>query len=560
MHCMGLKFLRTIITVSCVFFTACSGGGGGGGSSNASGNTELASLNLAFSPIKLEETIGEGDTAPINVDATVNQLIANPVFVVITDVVGAITADVAVKKNTDTSYTVTLNTSPNLPLGLHAGVVEVKLCQDQLCISQYPNSPFYLPYEFKIVSNTNLTSLIKWTGVSDWETYQGNAGHTGYVPVTLNPNNFTPRWRWKAPIDSGTPSFEIYNGTVRTNSVAVTDNSVFITTAMQYNNKIYAINEADGTIKWQNPLLGEANPAAASNGKVFVATTNFSYTFMWSFATTDGVQLSQVPFSSQYATYYAPTIYGAAVFSPGGYFGGLNSFNFTDGSNNWFTEGTQFDGWTPAVDSQYLYYFDAWKGALGTGALKIVNKADGSLAFSILEPYRTYDPAYFPCSQIIETPVIGSNNSVISLDGKCTLNHLTSFNTAMRSTNWSLDGHFFSPTIANGTIYVMNRVTKQLEARNERDGSLQWSWKPSETYEIETCFAKNIVVTNNIVFVSMYQRVYAIEISSHQVVWKYWKPGELAISNNGILYIKSIDNNCNGNQRTSGALVAINLQ
>jgi len=62
------------------------------------------------------------------------------------------------------------------------------------------------------------------------------------------------------------------------------------------------------------------------------------------------------------------------------------------------------------------------------------------------------------------------------------------------------------------------------------------------------------VVTNNLVFVSTDANVYAIDLSSHQAVWQYAKPGMLAISGSSILYIAT------GATLSDGNLVAIKLK
>lgn len=70
----------------------------------------------------------------------------------------------------------------------------------------------------------------------------------------------------------------------------------------------------------------------------------------------------------------------------------------------------------------------------------------------------------------------------------------------------------------------------------------------------DTSFHRNIVATHNLVFVSTDQNVYAIDLTTHQAVWSYPKPGMLAISSRGLLLIST------GATISDGNLVAIKLQ
>ena len=79
-------------------------------------------------------------------------------------------------------------------------------------------------------------------------------------------------------------------------------------------------------------------------------------------------------------------------------------------------------------------------------------------------------------------------------------------------------------------------------------GTLLWSWPVPEADG--TAPAHNVVVTDNLAFVSTASKVYAVNLSSHASTWSYPYGGALAISANGVLYVN----------RDDGAIGAINLQ
>jgi hypothetical protein len=292
--------------------------------------------------------------------------------------------------------------------------------------------------------------------------------------------------------------------------------------------KLFALNEYDGSVQWSYDFGGvyALNPPAVSGGRVFAATSGHADTFMWAFPADTGTPyLFKTAFSSQWDQYYAPTIDNGVVYTNGGYYGGMYAFNITDGSIKWFVALTQYEEWTPAVDANYAYAYT------GNAGLSIISKSTGSLVRKLADPSYSWN-GY----SISGSPVVGSG-SIISVNGKnlSSGNDLISFSTT--SINWSVAGYYpTNPALANGVLYIVNKSPYRLEARDETDGSLLWTWTPDGTGE--TDFVGNVVATDNLVFLSTNKRVYAVSLSTHLPVWSYGKPGDLAISSNGILYIR----------------------
>ncbi len=124
--------------------------------------------------------------------------------------------------------------------------------------------------------------------------------------------------------------------------------------------------------------------------------------------------------------------------------------------------------------------------------------------------------------------------------------------------NWAVSGAFeTNPVLANNVLYTRNSLTFQLEVRDEFSGDLLWTWTPPETAQLSG-FYGNMTATDNIVFVSTTKRLYAVDINIHETVWSYVKPGKLAMSNNGVLYVNTP--NSVGYQWVNGEVDAINLK
>lgn len=419
-------------------------------------------------------------------------------------------------------HTDTLRTPATLPAGVHEGYVRVSLCQNSACSSHYPGSPLLIPYTVTVIGSTNLTPLAALAGAPDWQTYQGNAGHTGHVPVTLDPAAFSPRWSWILP-DTG----------VTLSPVATADDQVYVTASGYFttDTKLYALDEAAGGKAWERSFgsLYALNPPAAMPGKVFIASSKGTATsaYMWGLSAADGAALFKTPIAAQWEDYLAPTIRDGKVYTNGGAYGGLYCFNISDGTQAWFNANlAQYDSWTPAVDSLYAYAYVGYQFA-------VINVSDGSLAFQLSDPdfnWNGYD--------MEAAPVLGSNGHVILVNGPGKANKLRSYDIAGQALAWSVSGAFASnPVLANGVIYVTNAVPFRLEARSEADGSLLWSWTPPSAST--TSFVGNVVATDNLVFVSTNTGTTAISLATHQPVWNHAKSGALAISANGILYIST---------------------
>ncbi|UQV46372.1 PQQ-binding-like beta-propeller repeat protein [Janthinobacterium lividum] len=116
-----------------------------------------------------------------------------------------------------------------------------------------------------------------------------------------------------------------------------------------------------------------------------------------------------------------------------------------------------------------------------------------------------------------------------------------------KNLRWSTPGSYpGNPAYADGVIFAANNETLMLEARKEADGTLIWSWTaPSDARS----FNSDVLVTNNLIFVSTATTTYAIDRTTHGSVWSYKASGKLAMSANGILYIKG-----------DTTIVAINLK
>jgi outer membrane protein assembly factor BamB len=304
--------------------------------------------------------------------------------------------------------------------------------------------------------------------------------------------------------------------------------------------ELFSYKEADGSQVWSHSFgdltFPNTNPPAFSGSTVFIAAGSQSSTYMFAFDAASGMQVFKAQMASQWEHYFAPTIANGLVYSDGGSYGGMFAFDTTTGAQQFFAPVGQYDGWTPAVDVNNAY---AYTG----GSLGIYNNKTGVLIGSISDPTYSWN-GYTTAG----APVLGGANIVYAgnLSNKSS-NSIVSFDTLNMAVRWSIPGAYSgNPAYSGGTLFASNNSPFALEAYNEADGSKQWTWTPSAG---DSQFVSDVFVTNNLVFVSTDTNTYAIDRSTHRSVWTYPASGSLALSANGVLYIKG-----------TYSIVAVNLR
>jgi len=520
--------------------------------SNPSGSANF-SLALKVFTVKVESgsiarIAAEG--SPLNpavIVRPVNMDFGTALYSTATDSTGIIQSAVSVSANSDGTYALLLTTNPSVSPNVFAGTVTLKLCKDANCATLQDVPSVDVPFSVNVLGTSSPwpgdhpTTLSSWSGVQEWATFQGNAAHTGYVPVGVNPDKFTTRWTHSP--------FPLYGGFLSGKANLVTANGLFFVASSNYldSGNLSARRESDGSEVWHYSFTGmsypSANPPAVANGAVYVAAGHQGETYMFAFQATDGTVLFRSSMTSQWEDYLAPTVGpNGMIYTNAGTYGGLYSFN-PSGNQLFFAHQAQTSDWTPAVDASAVY---AYTG----GMLTVMDPLSGAVTHQILDPtFQNY------IYQIGGSPVLGATGSVFAanyansvLNGGAIGNTLINFRTATDSIGWQVPGNFpTTPAYRLGVLYAANQNPLRLEARAEADGALQWSWTPYYAGDLQ--FLSEVLVTDSHVFVSTNRATFAIDLTTHRPSWAFPKAGKLALSPNGILYIHASD-----------ALVAINLK
>jgi len=321
---------------------------------------------------------------------------------------------------------------------------------------------------------------------------------------------------------------------------------------------LYALKETDGSTSWTYALGQTASegPAAFLNGTVYLPSTDPSEgCAMWALDAMQGTYKFKMTTSCQWSSFFAPTPSNGSVLQTS-QAGEVYSFATADGTLQWSAPSGASDQATPAADQQYVYQY----GALGSGGgLNVFDRTTGSLVTAITDPFWPGTGS----SSVFSAPAVGANGDVISFSGggfsgqaassseQYESRVIVSYDIATQAYKWRTQNSYLThPAIANGVVYAGRNAPATLDAISEADGHIEWSWTPPAG---DTEFHRNIVVTRNLLFVSTDVNVYAIDLTTHQAVWHYPKPGTIAISAAPMLYIVT------GVRVSDGNLVAIKL-
>lgn len=564
-----MKHWFAVAALAALTLLSACGGGGGSSSGGSSGSGGAGGSSTPTISVVASATSGSA-SAQEGVAATVTFTVTAASSAITTPIV----ADLAYDKTVFASvtavagsagvYTVTATTVAGLAPGSYTSPITFRLCEDAGCSVVYTTST--------VTYTTTLT-----VKPADWATYQGNSAHTGFVDVTLDASKFAKAWGWTLPA-AGTYATAI-------NSVATGNGDVFVAKD-DYNGNgyVYALNETDGSVVW-TANLGNAvseSPPAYANGRVYVTVLtsgNGGNTLQLDAKT--GAVLNRFAFYGAGNVLSAPVVANNQLITPFisqdpkqilavFYIAVINSFAL-DGSNSAMQAGASGGSRTSqavAADATGLYYYSTPSWERYTDYMDVFDASNLTLKASISDTYApsqppsiggsTVDDGYYGAPVIADAKTVlsysGADYSGVPLSSAEPLNSraLVSFGRSANTLGWkSAASYLTTPAVAKGVVYLARNGPAVLDALDVSTGAVLWSWSAPAG---DTAFHRNVVVVNNLVFVSTDKAVYAIDLTTHQKVWSYAAAGQLAISSNLVLYIAT------GATASDGGLVAIRLQ
>lgn len=408
------------------------------------------------------------------------------------------------------------------------------------------------PWIFAIVATLGVAAASAQVAgrVPDWDSVQGNAQHTGHVPLTLQPTKARTVWEWRSPrAGDGVTPF-VNPVTVVGGRIAVSDDDYFSPQSL------YLLNEADGSVLWTHAFAADTpglNPPTLKGDHVYVATSGHEATRMHAFDAATGALVWQTAFPGQWPHFLAPTVDGSQVLSAGGYYGGVYGFRRQNGAEVGSNTTLPFvDLFTPAVDDTRMFVYT-------TDRLNIIDRR--SFAVTVISDPA---PSSTCCGSYLGAPMLSlARQRVLAFSGDSFSGRassstggfyaraIVSFDLARQVLEWRSEDLFITqPALAHGLVFAGSNTPLRLAALHEADGSLAWGWAPADG---ATQFCRNVVATDSHVFVSTDRAVHAIDLATRQSVWSIPVAGELALSARGTLLINE------GCRESTGRLVAVKL-
>jgi outer membrane protein assembly factor BamB len=472
------------------------------------------------------------------------------------------------------------------------------VCSDLSCSTVYGETN--LPYDFTVESSSNITTLTTLAGISDWQTERGDVSQANYVPITLNPSSFTVRWL-QTNMEQLVPAGYVPGAKLVTDSadrlvVAEIPTSNDPNSSTPAVGGFLAFSETDGSPVWRETLVDasgapqQAGPLAISNGIVYTTQGpqigaqyggNVSFTGL---NAKTGAVVFQTPISDTFNIQVtanagcgpgSPLVEGSRVLvNPGcipngGSFGAtpVAAFDGATGQSLW-TGGPQGGsvGTSIASDGNDLYYIVP--RATGAPTLTALSQTNGSMQWqSTLGDGVGYAYA---------TPALDGLGGAVLVANTSTGALVDRYNLTSRQLAWQITTPPQQPApiaqsmaVANGMLYfaygeviLTPGPNPTVLALNLNDGSTAWSWSPPASSDFLTRIV-DMIATNNLLFVSATNGVYAVDLSTHQTVWTLPIPGDaMAISPSGTLYVvTAVENYLKSSSYISSgqALVSVNL-
>ena len=511
----------------------CGGGGGSdsgddGGSSTpppAPGPSGTVTITPR-GPVTATATVGETATAILEGTWKASDGAAGaPVHLKVVDLGDAFNAPGVKPAPTNGTFRYELAIRNDLIAGMHADRLEITACADTACSQTY-GTPVQVDYRIEI------------TSLGEWETLMRDASHTSYVPTRIDPARLKLAWEWTAPMAPSAVESYIARPTTTSGSLLVISGNT-MSDGSQRGSTVVQFDEADGTSRWNRPISDELHGVApGSNGKlVYLAKVGGNELITALDGKTGAVAFTYAETTQPLATTLAPSRRDGTMYFFAGYNGDeLHAANAETGVRDWAMPRVGLLSATPTIDDTYVYY-------PAGQTIEMLDRRTGAHVASIFDPSADGTP--LPGSGAV---VLGGRGNLIARsyrDGYGA--RLSSFSIADRSWEWTTTSNynqFFA--VADGVIYALRGgYSLTLDAIDERNGQVLWSWSPPAEYATQKNTLGNVVATQGMVFFGTQDNtggtswVWAVDTAQRKDVWRTPGAGYIVISGSRTVYLCS---------------------
>lgn len=355
----------------------------------------------------------------------------------------------------------------------------------------------------------------------NWTMWQGNAGHTGYLPDTLLIDRRTFAWSERA-------------APTAISGLAVSTDTVFTSNSVNYQlngnliAQLGAQSLSDGSALWAvNFAPGVTiTPPAYADGRVFVVeniTADFDTAgqpFLSGFDAKTGEALFRVQLPLAGTMYNSPTVADGQIFfdlqvNDAPFATPFNSFGSAAAANGqllWQSATSNGDGQMPTWFDGHIYGYSTqlniYEAINGVSEGAIVNPADTTNNASGLAPLVTGAMAYAT-----------QGGKIVALD------------LSVPQVAWIEDVNATGQVATDGSS-VFYLSAGALTLRDSADGTLQWGWEAPSGDPGTTGgqLTDNFIVTKTHVILTDFDSTYFIDRRTHKLVGSYTVGGLIALA------------------------------
>jgi len=289
-----------------------------------------------------------------------------------------------------------------------------------------------------------------------WTTFQGDAGHTGFIDRYLS--SAPARVLWSRPVLGGAIT-----------GVAIGSGLVFVTASdpLMLESSLVALDLASGSEQWRKTYPGTysiGDPAYdPALQRVFVQTNMFPFVFAFlrAYAAHDGAFHWRAELAIQTQSSRAPVVAGGKVFTQAGYYGGIYAFVADSGEFRWYTQLPQVVGWSPtaAGNNTLLAYTDR---------LDVLDQDTGANVATI------GDPGFENFGRSDRSPIVTRDGLAVISNGA----NLKALNLATLVPVWQVSLGSPGQASYDGSELLLT-ANGRLQSRNPATGALNWSLGPA---------------------------------------------------------------------------------
>lgn len=375
--------------------------------------------------------------------------------------------------------------------------------------------PYYLnvvPAAGTIIAS-NLKPLSKLAGARTWTEDQGDATRNAYIPVTLDPKSFSLRWRRFGKNLVSTSKPVIQNDTL----YFAQENGYFVAIKEHDASPIWSATEYYGSTSYRSPVL--VNNKVYSAGDTLRAFDATSGTNLFS------VKVPNTDIQSALLAVNTTTAFIATLPNKNGYHTdySIASFDSTSGTAK---QSSLFP------DLRSILLVDGNLYGVSTKEVRIYDATNLDNYTSIPLP-----DGFQPLDEVGKLVLLNPTTLTFTgvMYGKKT-STIFNLDTSTKKFRWSVQGVIGTNTAAPDIVYNYTPGNTYLWTVTPT-GKTAMVWVLITRDVDDSYILSDLIVTNNLIFLSTDVSVYAIDRTTYKTVWNYPVSGKLSLSDNGILYV-----------------------